>query len=159
MEEYIVTDEMEVLLAEREVPIGDKKIIVKRYSLMSTIKIASKASGIATAFLSNSEVTASAFAKLTVNSDSEDLTAIRLLGMIELISMLGDTGAEFIRTCIAYATVLTDEEIDDLDPDAGIDLIMSIFEVNKGFFTKCLNKLKVVTPVVQEKKPRKARAK
>ena len=52
---------------------------------------------------------------------------------------------------IFYKMNLTDEEAEQIDVDEGIDLLFSIYEVNKGFFTKLSNKL--------QKKVKKPRAK
>lgn len=147
-------NELETLLAEKDITINDKKVIIKRYSFISTLKLASRTSGLVAKIMNNSEVASSAISKLTLDvDDSSTGYSLKMIGMAELLSILEEDSVEFIKDCISFATNdLTDEEIEDLDPDVGIELLLDICEVNKGFFMKCLTKLTKITETPKTKK-------
>lgn len=146
-------EEMDLLLAEKELKIGDKRVVIKRISLLNTIRLASHLSEIAGRVVQNSELSASALSKLTFNDESqaEQANAIRMMGLVELLGIIGEDGADIVTDLIVKSTNLTDEEAEQIDVDEGIDLLFGIYEVNKGFFTKLSNKL--------QKKVKKPRAK
>ena len=74
-----------------------------------------------------------------------------MMGLVELLGIIGEDGVDIVTDLIVKSTNLTDEEAEQIDVDEGIDLLFGIYEVNKGFFTKLSNKL--------QKKVKKPRAK
>lgn len=135
--------EMELLLSEKEITFGDKRIIVKRFSLLDTIRIASQASGVASKIINDSEASANALSKLTYNGQNDDETAgVRLMGLVEILSVVGEDGVNLIKECIYKATNLEYEEVEKIDSVDGVDLLFAVYEVNKGFFSKLLDKTK-----------------
>lgn len=134
--------ETEILLSEKEIKVGDKLLVVKRFSLLDTIRLASQASGVVAHIMGDSAVSASALTKLSFQGENEEETnGIRLMGLVELLSVVGDEGTEFIKMCISKATNLEYDEVEQIDSIAGIDLLFTIYEVNKGFFSKLLGKI------------------
>lgn len=143
---------MEVLLSEKELVIGKKKVIVKKIALLDTIRLASHISEVVSVAVNSSDVVTNALFKIGYNGnpenkedkeDSEDLlNGVRVTGFIELFSVLGKDGTDLLKDIIVKSTNLTDDEAEDVDCESGIDLIIAIYEVNKGFFTKLSNKLK-----------------
>ena len=136
--------EMELLLSEKERKINDKRIVVKKISLLDSIRLASHLSGIATSIINNSELTASAVAKITYkdeNGDVEQTNGVRMLGIAELLGVIGDEGADIVNDLIVKSTNLEDSEVEEISLEDGIDLLFDIYEVNKDFFTKLSNKL------------------
>lgn len=145
--------EMELLLSEKEINIGDKTIVVKRIALLDTIRIASKVSEIVSLVLNSSEAFDTALSKIFYNGITKDedgkesklddtqLNAIRMTGVLELVGLVGDDAVNLLRTIIVKSTNLTQEEADTIDSVDGIDLLETIYEVNKGFFKKCMSKL------------------
>ena len=153
-------EEIEVLLSTREIMINGKKELVKRFSFMDTIKIASNASTVVSHALTDPTALSNAFAKLTATTEDADVSnGLRLMGIVELLSLIGEDSSDFIRDLILRATNLDTETLNDLDPDVGVELIFMIYEVNKGFFTKCLTKLKEKMPKAETKKETKKKAK
>ena len=139
--------EMEVLLAEREVTVNDKKIIVKRYSLLDTIRLAAHASSIVASVIQDSDKTASAITKLTFegNNPTEN-NSIRMLGLVELLSIVGEDGVYLLKELLVKSTNLDEDEVEEIDLVDGIDLVFAMYEVNKGFFTKFMKKLEGKIP-------------
>ena len=146
-------EEMDLLLSEKELKIGDKRVVIKKISLLNTIRLASHLSEIAGRVVQNSELSASALSKLTFNDENqaEQANAIRMMGLVELLGIIGEDGADIVTDLIVKSTNLTDEEAEQIDVDEGIDLLFGIYEVNKGFFMKLSNKL--------QKKMKKPKAK
>ena len=146
-------DEMDLLISEKERKIGDKKVVVKKISLLNTIRLASHLSEIAGRVVQNSELAASAITKLTFSEgeNEQQVNGVRLMGIVELLGIIGEDGADIVTDLIVKSTNLTDEEAEQIDVDEGIDLLFGIYEVNKGFFTKLSNKL--------QKKVKKPKAK
>lgn len=141
--------EMDVLLSEKELNIGGKKIIVKRLALLDTIRLASHISDIVSIVLNSSDAVSNAFNKVAysgnpeIENETEDtINGIRVTGLIEIFGILGDDGTSLLKDLIVKSTNLTEEDVEDIDCIDGIDLISEIFEVNKGFFEKLSNKLK-----------------
>lgn len=133
--------EMELLLSEKEVDFADKKIVVKRFSLLDTIRLASQASGVVAHILSNDEASANALTKLSFTGSTDNETnGVRIMGLLEILSILGDEGIDFIKNCISKSTNLDYEDVEKIDSVDGIDLIFAIYEVNKSFFNKLLDK-------------------
>lgn len=142
--------EMELLLnTEKEVKIGNKKVVVHKISMLDSIKLASHLSVIATALIANSDATAKALTMLQVgDNEEEDNSNVRLLGIAQLLAILGTEGADLLGDIIEKCTNLEEEEIAKIPAEDGIDLLFEIYEVNKSFFTKLSQKLKekVATP-------------
>ena len=144
--------EMEVLLAEREVTVNDKKIIVKRYSLLDTIRLAAHASSIVASVIQDSDKTASAITKLTFKGNNQiENNSIRMLGLVELLSIVGEDGVYLLKELLVKSTNLDEDEVEEIDLVDGIDLVFAMYEVNKGFFMKFMKKL-------EKKIPKKKRA-
>lgn len=135
--------EMDLLLAEQERKIGDKRVVVHKISLLDSIRLASHLSVVASNIVENSSLTASALTKITYKDDNdpEQTNGVRMLGIIEMLGVLGDSGAEVVNDLIVKSTNLTDEEVEKIDLEEGVDLLFDIYEVNKDFFTKLSNKL------------------
>lgn len=146
-------DEMDLLLSEKERKIGDKRVVIKKISLLNTIRLASHLSEIAGRVVQNSELAASAITKLTFNEgeNEQQVNGVRLMGIVELLGIIGEDGADLVVDLITKSTNLTEEEAEEIDTDSGIELLFDIYEVNKGFFTKLSNKL--------QKKMKKPKAK
>ena len=150
--------ELDILLANKEVKIGDKTVVVHRFSLLDTVRLASHLSGIAATILGNTDTTAIALNKIMYNPENMDeemaqsVNSIRFMGMIELLGVLGNEGADLLADLLIKGTNLTAEEIEDLDGLDGIDLLFDLYEVNKGFFTKFMSKLEKKIPKQKRKK-------
>ena len=139
--------EMEVLLAEREVTVNDKKIIVKRYSLLDTIRLAAHASSIVASVIQDSDKTASAITKLTFKGNNQiENNSIRMLGLVELLSIVGEDGVYLLKELLVKSTNLDEDEVEEIDLVDGIDLVFAMYEVNKGFFMKFMKKLEKKIP-------------
>lgn len=135
--------EMDLLLSEKERKIGEKRIVVKKISLLDSIRLASNLSAVAANIVDNSQLTASALTKLTFKDDNDpqQTTGVRVLGFVEMLGIVGDVGADIVNDLIVKSTNLTDEEVEDVSLEDGVDLLFDIYEVNKDFFTKLKNKL------------------
>ena len=148
-------EELEVLLADKEVTVNGNKVIVKRLSFLDTLRLTQHLSGIVTRIINDADTFSSALTKIMYKSDNAETDAIiRANGLLEVINSLGEEGIEFLTDIIIKSTSLTEDEVEEIDCEAGIDLALDIYEVNKGFFMKCLKKLK---PLMEA--PKKTRAK
>lgn len=141
--------EMEVLLSEKELNIGGKRVIVKRIALLDTIRLASHISEVVSVAVNSSEAVTNALYKVAYsgnpeveNETEENINGIRVTGILEILGILGDDGTNLLKDLIVKSTNLTDEEAEEIDCVDGIDLVATIFEVNKGFFGKLSSKLK-----------------
>ena len=146
--------ELDILLANKELKVGDKLVVVKRFSLLDTIRIASHLSSIAGMILNATDATATALNKVMYNPTEEGVSeqtvnSIRFMGMLELIGILGEEGADLMADIIAKGTRDEVEEIDAID---GVDILFTLYEVNKGFFTKFMNKLEKKMPKAKKEK-------
>ena len=154
-----VEKELELLLSEKEIKFGDKEVVVKKLSMLDTIRIASNLSEIIAQVVNNEEAVSSAIAKLSFKSEDGDDTLIRIMGFIELLGLVGDDGVDFIKSIINKSTTLTGAEIESIDLVDGIDLLTSIYDVNEGFFKKCGKKLqekmKKLAPTVEKEEKKK----
>ena len=141
VDKSIMDKEIDVLLAEKEVTVNDKKVIVKRYSLLDTIRLAAHASSIVASVIQDSDKTASAITKLTFegNNPTEN-NSIRILGLVEILGIVGEDGVSLLKELLVKSTNLDEDEVE------GIDLVFAMYEVNKGFFTKFMNKLEGKIP-------------
>lgn len=152
--------EMELLLAEKELKLGNKKVVVKRLSLLDTIRLTSKISDLVSSALNESNAVGSAIGKITyTGSEGSDdnaeisINSIRALGVLELIGILGEDGTELLKEFIIKSTNISDEDAENIDCLEGIELIENIYEVNKSFFVKCMSKLE--KKIVKKEKPTK----
>ena len=144
---------MELLLSEQEIKVDGKTVIVHKLAMLDTIRLASQMSSLAAAIVNNSEVAANAIGKLAVNSgDINSDNAIRLIGMVEIIGLVGEDAADLIQNIIVKSTNLDYDEAELISAEEGIDLLFKIYEVNKSFFKKFLQKLKEKTQNLVEKK-------
>ena len=144
---------MELLLSEQEIKVDGKTVIVHKLAMLDTIRLASQMSSLAAAIVNNSEVAANAIGKLAINSgDINSDNAIRLIGMVEIIGLVGEDAADLIQNIIVKSTNLTEDEAELISAEEGIDLLFKIYEVNKSFFKKFLQKLKEKTQNLVEKK-------
>lgn len=145
--------EMELLLSEQEIKVDGKTVIVHKLAMLDTIRLASQMSSLAAAIVNNSEVAANAIGKLAVNSgDLNSDNAIRLIGMVEILGLVGEDAADLIQNIVVKSTNLTEDEAELISAEEGIDLLFKIYEVNKSFFKKFLQKLKEKTQNLVEKK-------
>lgn len=158
MEEKI--NEMDLLLADKEIKINNKNIIVKKISLLNTIRLASKISGIVTNYLNINDkhvgLVASALTKIASGNEKENekyAKELRIMGVTELVSLIDTDIIEILQEVIEKSTNLSGEEIEEIELEEGYDLLLTIYEVNKGFFQKLSKKLKVIKlPKKAEKK-------
>lgn len=151
--------EMEVLLSEKDVKLGDKTVVVKRIALLDTIRLASRVSDVLSILLNTTSAFDNAIGKIFYNGrpkkDSEgndiqyesaetenDVNGVRILGILELVGLVGSEGVELLKDIIRKSTNLEGDDIENIDCVNGIDLLSEIYEVNKGFFVKCMSKLK-----------------
>lgn len=145
----LMDKETELLLSEHEVNINGRKVIVHKLSLLDTIRLATHLSEVAGSVIRQSELSSRALSKIVYKADNADegtINNIRLLGVVELLGIVGDDGAELLKDIIVKATNLNEEEAEQLDAVDGIDLVADIYEVNKGFFMKFTSKLKEKLP-------------
>jgi hypothetical protein len=153
MSEEKNTSEMELLLSEQEIKVDGKTVIVHKLAMLDTIRLASQMSSLAAAIVNNSDTAANAIGKLAVNSgDANSDNAIRLIGMVEILGLVGEDAADLIQNIIVKSTNLTEDEAELISAEEGIDLLFKIYEVNKSFFKKFLQKLKEKTQNLVEKK-------
>ena len=146
--------ELELLISEKELEFGDKQIVVKKISMLDTIRIASSLSDIIVKVMDDSDTFSTAIAKITFESeDGEDVTPIKIMGFLELIGAVGDDGVELLKNIIVKSSNLTPAELEDIDIVDGVDLVSAVYEVNKGFFMKCGKKLMAK---MEKKKQKKA---
>lgn len=149
--------ELDILLANKELKIGDKLVVVKRFSLLDTIRIASHLSSLAGMILNATDATATALNKIMYNPTEEGVSeqtvnSIRFMGMLELIGILGEEGADLMADIIAKGTNLDRDEVEEIDAIDGVDVLFTLYEVNKGFFTKFMNKLEKKMPKAKKEK-------
>lgn len=150
--------ELDLLLSSKEIRINNKVVVVKRFSLLNTVRIASKLSAIVGLVLNGTEATASALNKAMYTPKDADVSedtinSIRFMGMIELIGLLGEEGADLLSDLLVKGTNLSYDEIEEVDAVDGVELVFTMYEVNKGFFTKFMSKLeKKLTKSKKEKK-------
>lgn len=142
MENEALKEEMELLLSDKEVTLGDKKIIVHKISLIDSIKMTSYLSNIVSKLMNDFDGVAQALAKLTIGEDNDkEAMQIRAVGAVELLAFIGEDSADFISNLIAKTTNVPEDEIGNISAEDGIDLLFDIYEVNKSFFTKFMSKL------------------
>ena len=151
---------MELLLSEQEIKVDGKTVIVHKLAMLDTIRLASQMSSLAAAIVNNSDAAANAIGKLAVNSgDANSDNAIRLIGTVEILGLVGEDAADLIQNIIVKSTNLTEDEAELISAEEGIDLLFKIYEVNKSFFKKFLQKLKEKTKSLvqkeEEEKPKK----
>ena len=160
MSEEKNTKEMELLLSEQEIKVDGKVVIVHKLAMLDTIRLASQMSSLAAAIVNNSDAAANAIGKLAVNSgDVNSDNAIRLIGMVEILGLVGEDAADLIQNIVVKSTNLDYDEAEAISAEEGLDLLFKIYEVNKSFFKKFLQKLKEKTKNLvqkeEEEKPKK----
>ena len=167
--------EMELLLSEKEMKFGDKRVIIKRISLLDGMRLTQQISSVASMAIEQSGVVSNALMKIAfsggerlddngkpVTDDSgnvlrlseQEVNGIKISGVLEIFNVLGEDIVDLVKDLIVKATNLTDEEAEEIDCVDGVDLIAEIVEVNKPFFQKLSSKLKEK----MAKKPAKERA-
>ena len=146
-------DEMDLLLSEREIKEGTKKFIVKKISMLNAIRLTTKQSGVAKRLMQDSEGFSIAISELSDvdENNKATTTSIRLLGFVDLVTMIGDDGVDFIKELIVKSTTMTDEDVEMIALEDSVDLIQNIYEVNEGFFTKFIAKVNEKLAVVKKK--------
>lgn len=143
--------ELDLLLSEQELKVGDTKVVVHKVSLLDSIRLMTKLSSIASKILDNSDAVASAATKLSfVGANSKETNSVRLIGVTEIMSILGEDGVDIVKDIIDKTTNLSDNDIEKISAEDGIDLAISIYEANKGFFTKSMSKLQEKTAKSQK---------
>ena len=148
-----VKNELDVLLAEQEIKVDGKVVVVHKLAMLDTIRLASQMSSLASAIVNNSEYAASAIGKFTINSgDAVSDNAIKVIGLVEILGLVGEDAADLIQSIVTKSTNLTEEEAEQISAEEGIDLMFKIYEVNKGFFTKFLKKLQEKAKNLKETK-------
>lgn len=157
-------NEMELLLSEKEIKVDGKTVVVHRLAMLDTIRLASQMSALASAIVQNSEFASNAIGKLAINSGDENAdNAIRLIGIVEILGLVGDDAADLVESIVVKSTNLTEEEAEVISAEDGIDLLFKIYEVNRNFFKKFLAKLKEKTQKLvketpkEEEKPKKSK--
>lgn len=155
-------NEMELLLSEKEIKVDGKTVVVHRLAMLDTIRLASQMSSLASAIVNNSELAANAIGKLAVNSgDGNSDNAIRLIGMVEILGLVGEDAADLVSSIIVKSTNLDEIEAESISAEEGLDLLFKIYEVNKSFFAKFLKKLREKTKTLvkqeEEEKPKKSK--
>lgn len=148
-------EEMDLLMSDKEIKVNGKRIIVHKYPMLSAIRLTSKLSNLVGKALSNDDSVKAidtAFKAMVVEGDTEAETkGYRLYAIRTLLEMLGDELVDIISDVIVKSTNLNDEEVEDIDLEAGLDLLFTIYEVNKGFFTKFTKKLQVLSEKMASK--------
>ena len=146
-------DEIDLLLAEREIKVGTKKFIVKKISMLNAIRLTTKLSDVVKRLMEDSDSFSRAMSELSyVNEkDNRATQSIRVLGVIDLISMLGEDGVDFIKELILKSTTMEEEDVEAVSLEDSVDLIESIYEVNEGFFTKFTKKVNEKLAALKEK--------
>lgn len=159
--------EMELLLSEKEVTVGNKNVVVKRIALLDTIRLASQLSDIVSTVLNSNKDFDVALYKIFYNGGRKDedgndikeseneINAIRFAGILELIGLVGDDAVNFLKNLIVKSTNISFEDVESVDASDGIDLLFTIYEVNKNFFKKCMSKLKGIQEKVETKEKKK----
>lgn len=160
MSEEKNTKEMELLLSEQEIKVDGKNVVVHKLAMLDTIRLASQMSSLAAAIVNNSDAAANAIGKLAVNSgDANSDNAIRLIGMVEILGLVGEDAADLIQNIVVKSTNLDYDDAEAISAEEGLDLLFKIYEVNKSFFKKFLQKLKEKTKNLVEEKPKKTNKK
>lgn len=159
--------EMDLLLSEKEIVLGEKKVIVKKIALLDTIRLASQLSDIVSTVLNSNKDFDVALYKIFYNGGRKDedgneikeseaeLNTIRISGILEIIGLLGDDAVNFLKNLIIKSTNISFEDAEKVDASDGIDLLFIIYEVNKSFFKKCMSKLKGLQTKLETKEKKK----
>ena len=107
-------NEMELLLSEKEIKVDGKIVVVHRLAMLDTIRLASQMSALASAIVQNSEFASNAIGKLAINSGDENAdNAIRLIGIVEILGLVGDDAADLVESIVVKSTNLTEEEAEE----------------------------------------------
>lgn len=152
-------EEMELLLSDQEVEVNGKTVTVHKFPMLAAIRITAKLSKLVGKAIKDEESVSNvetAFNALILgSSDADDSKAYLAYGIRVFMEMFGEPLVDIIGDIIYKSTDLGKDEIEAIDLEEGLDLLTAIYEVNKGFFTKFTNKLKVATaPKETEEKPK-----
>ena len=142
-------EEMELLLSDQEVKVNGKTVTVHKFPMLAAIRITAKLSKLVGKAIKDEESASNvetAFNALILGgSDTDDSKAYLAYGIRIFMEMFGEPLVDIISDVIYKSTDLGKDDIETIDLEEGIDLLTAIYEVNKGFFTKFMNKLKVAT--------------
>ena len=142
-------EEMELLLSDQEVKVNGKTVTVHKFPMLAAIRITAKLSKLVGKAIKDEESASNvetAFNALILGgSDTDDSKAYLAYGIRIFMEMFGEPLVDIISDVIYKSTDLGKDDIETIDLEDGIDLLTAIYEVNKGFFTKFTNKLKVAT--------------
>lgn len=152
---------MDMLLAETEIKINGQVIEVKKFPMLAGIRLTARVSKLVNKVLGDEEsvnqFNTAVNALVADGSTQAETNGFRLFGIKTLLSLLGDDLVDVITYVISKSTNLTNEEIEAINLEEGLDLLFEIFNVNKGFFTKFSTKLKALgTEAKKETKKKKA---
>lgn len=152
-------EEMELLLSDQEVKVNGKIVTVHKFPMLAAIRITAKLSKLVGKAIKDEESVSNvetAFNALILGgSDTEDSKAYLAYGIRVLMEMFGEPLVDLISDVIYKSTDLDKDDIESINLDDGFDLLVAIYEVNKGFFTKFMSKLRVATtPKETEEKPK-----
>lgn len=152
-------EEMELLLSDQEVKVNGKIVTVHKFPMLAAIRITAKLSKLVGKAIKDEESASNvetAFnAMILGGSDTEDSKSYLAYGIRIFMEMFGEPLVDLISDVIYKSTDLDKDEIEAIDLEEGLDLLVAIYEVNKGFFTKFTNKLKeATTPKETEEKPK-----
>ena len=155
-------EEMELLLSDQEVKVNGKTVTVHKFPMLAAIRITAKLSKLVGKAIKDEESASNvetAFNALILGgSDTDDSKAYLAYGIRIFMEMFGEPLVDIISDVIYKSTDLGKDDIETIDLEEGIDLLTAIYEVNKGFFTKFTNKLKVATTpkeIVEKSKGKK----
>lgn len=148
--------ELEALFSHEKIKIDGKDVVVKKYSFLSAMKLTAKLSNLAHSVLEDAQKASLALAHISYESENEsEVFSMKLMGIMELLDLVGDSGIDFVKLAIEEATGLTDEEFEEIDAESGLCLLYEIYKVNKSFFTKFMTKLEAQTPKKKKTKEKK----
>lgn len=155
-----MNNEMEMLLADtHEVKINGRSIVIKKFPMLAGIRLTSKISNVVSKVVSGDEKTENfntAINALFVNGSTDaDTRAFKIFGLRVLFDLFGDDISDIVSFVISKSTTLSDEEIEEINLEDGLDLLYEIFNVNKGFFTKFSTKLKALSQEAQKEVKKK----
>ena len=152
---------MDMLLAETEIKINRQVVEVKKFPMLAGIRLTARLSKLVNKVLGDensvNQFNTAVNAMFVDGANEAETNGFRLFGVKTLMGLLGDDLIDIISYVISKSTNLTNDEIEDINLEEGLDLLFEIFNVNKGFFTKFSTKLKALgTEAKKETKKKKA---
>lgn len=132
-----MTNETDVLFGREVVSVGDKELEIKKFTWEKTIYITPILGEIIIGILPYAEDIVN---KIKYLQDlGEDAGAVEVaVAIAEIISKIDKKTLENFNKIIAISAGLTKKEMEQLELEEGINLVVAIYNVNKGFFTKYL---------------------